>query len=502
MTTKKDDFFRKMDDLGLALSYGDVRLRTKHSNHTPNSVDVSSQFSRNVHLNIPFVSAAMDKVTRHKMAIEMAKLGGLGIIDRVLPPREQAQEVARVKFYLNGLIKKPITVQGSETIEEIINRLDEKDFRSIPVLDSSGRLVGILTGNDFDFCIDNRMTASQIMSTDLITVPESTSIEEAFQVMHHRKKKVLPVVNRDMALVGMYVFSDVKRIMTGGSLVYNLDENGNLRVGAAIGVGDDALNRVEMLVDKSVDVVVIDTAHGDSDSVLNTLREIKRVYGDSLDVVVGNVSEGESARQLADVGADGIKIGQGPGSICTTRVVAGIGCPQVTAVYNCTKAIEGSGIPCCADGGIEYSGDITIALAVGARTVMMGNMLAGTAETPGKVIMRQGIPVKVYRGQGSLGAMQESKSARDRYQQGEQEDIHKLVPEGVEGVVPFKGPVADIVFQCLGGLRSGMGYVGAKNIIELQERADFYRISGSGLKESHPHNILITEKAPNYCGTM
>jgi len=498
---KKDKFFEKMDRIGLALSYGDVRLRTGQSNVTPGEVDLKTRFSRNVPLNCPIVSSPMDTVTEHKMAIEMAKLGGLGIIHRALSPKEQALEVARVKFYLNGLIKKPICVKAEEKVENILRMIEEKGFlfRSFPVLDSNGRVVGILTNNDFEFCADLQATAGEIMSKDLITVNEYPPLESVFEIMRKNKKKVLPVVDRDGFPTGMFIYSDIKRIVTGSSTAYNVDANGNLRVGAAIGVGEAELERVELCLKKGVDVVVIDTAHGDSQGVYSTLemlKEIKKIYP-NLDLVVGNISEAESAKRLADAGVDGIKVGQGPGSICTTRIVAGVGCPQVTAVYDCAKAVRGTGIPICADGGIEYSGDIPIAIGAGAETVMLGNMLSGTLESPGEVIMRRGFPVKKYRGMGSLGAMEKSKASRERY--GQVADAKdKLVPEGVEGVVPFKGPVEPIVFQLLGGLRSGMGYVGAATIVELKEKADFRRISRAGLSESHPHGITITEDVPNY----
>jgi IMP dehydrogenase len=495
---QKDQFFEKMEKQGLALSYGDVRLKTNHSSILPADANLSSFFSRRVPLKCPIISSPMDTITEHKMAIEMAKMGGLGIIHRGLGPKEQALEVARVKFYLNGFIKKPICVFDDQTIEEILKMINEKDFsfRSFPVIDRNGKLVGLLTNNDFDFCPNYNLKAREIMSRELITAKEGTNLEEAYIIMRESKKKILPVINNQGNLEGMYVYSDVKRIITGGSPLYNLDCNGNLRVGAAVGTGDDAFERLEILSELGVDVVVIDTAHADTKSVLQTLKEIKTKYN-QIDVVVGNISEGESAKRLADAGADGVKVGQGPGSICTTRIVAGIGCPQVTAIYNCARALRGSGVPVCADGGIQQTGDITIALATGANSVMLGNLLSGTKETPGEVIIRQGMSVKEYRGMGSLAAMQASKASRERYGQGKSEK-DKLVPEGVEGMVPYKGEVAQIIFQCLGGLRSGMGYVGAATVEELQEKADFYQISGAGLGESHPHSLLAAKEAPNY----
>jgi IMP dehydrogenase len=495
---KIDKFFSKIERMGLALSYDDVRLKTNHSEILPTTVNLSSQFSKNVPVLSPIISSPMDTVTEYKMAIAMAKLGGLGVIHRGLSPKEQSEQVARVKFDLNGLIKKPICVLENETIGQILNRIKEKDykFHSFPVLNNEGKLVGLLTNTDLDFCSNPKKHVKKVMSQELVTVKEGTTIKNAYTLMQKHKKKILPVMNKNGDIVGMYVYSDLKRIMTAGSPLYNLDNNGNLRVGAAIGTGDDAMERVDLLLHKGIDVVVIDTAHGDSRFVFDTVREIKRNYL-ALDVVVGNISESTSAKRLADVGVDGIKVGQGPGSICTTRIVAGIGCPQVSALYNCSKALRGTNIPICADGGIKYSGDIAIALAVGAHSVMLGNILAGSKETPGEVIIKQGVAVKEYRGMGSLGAMQASKASRERYGQDESEK-DKLVPEGVEGIVPYKGEVGPIIFQCLGGLRNGMGYIGAKNILELHQKADIHRISGAGLSESHAHDLSFFKDTTNY----
>jgi IMP dehydrogenase len=499
---KKDNFFEKIEKLGLALSYGDVRLKTAYSEVAPSEVNLKTKFSRRVALNCPLISSPMDMITEHKMAIALAKAGGLGIIHRALKPKDQAKEVSRVKFYLHGLIEKPICLSTQETIKNVLKTAEEKDysFHSYPVVDARGRLVGLVSNNDIEFCINHNLKVGQIMTKakELITAVGQISLKQAFAIMQKNKKKILPLVDKQNKLTGMYVYSDVKRIITGGSPYYNVDDNGNLKVGAAVGVGTDALARAEMLNERGVDVLVIDTAHGDSKAVLETLRELKRKYS-KIDVVVGNVSEAESAVRLAKAGADGIKVGQGPGSICTTRVVAGIGCPQVTAVYNCARALRGSGAPVCADGGIEYSGDITVAIAAGADSVMLGKMFSGTSETPGEVFIKNGLPVKQYRGMGSLAAMQANQASRERYGQ---KDLakDKLVPEGIEAVVPFKGDVAKIIFQILGGLRSGLGYTGAANIAELQAKADFYYISSAGLSESHPHGVTMEKEAPNYFG--
>jgi len=484
---------------GLALTFDDVRLKTGYAEVMPNNVNLESKFSRNVGLKVPVVSAAMDTVTEYKLAIELAKLGGMGVIHRSLSIEDQASQVARVKHHLNGLIEKPICIYQDEKVSSVLLRRESKDytFHSFPVLDRDDKLVGIVTGNDFEFCVNDSLSIGDIMSTQLLTVPEETSIDDAFRLMCKGKKKILPLVNNDGKLVGMYAFKDVKRIKTGSAETYNVDTRGQLRVGAAVGVGEDALERVSRLSDRNVDVVVIDTAHGDSKDVIDTLKKIKKDY--SLDVVVGNVSVGASAERLAGAGADGIKVGQGPGSICTTRVIAGTGRPQISAVYECTKSIEkyGRDIPICADGGLRNSGDITLAIAAGAHTVMMGSMLAGTEEAPGKIVFVEGLQWKDYRGMGSIGAMEKSSGARERYLQ-KRSGKNQLIPEGVEGLVLYKGRLADVLFQYIGGLRSGMGYVGAASIEELREKGEFDRITLAGFSESHPHDVKIIKDSPNY----
>lgn len=494
----KAAFFDNMARLGLALTYDDVRLQTGYSDHPPADVDLKTRFTRRISLNIPIVSAAMDTVTEQEMAIEIAKLGGIGVIHRGLAPETQASQVKRVKFFLNGLIERPITVQSKQTVEEVHRMRAERrwSFHSFPVIDENGRLVGVLTRNDFDFCSDPTLSVAEVMTTELITAPVGTPIDTAYEIMSRERKKVLPLVDEERRLLGMYLYSDVKRIKTGSSVEYNVDAAGRLRTAADIGVGEGALERLALMA-RYLDVVAIATAHGDSRNVIWTVREIKKQYGDRFDVYAGNVSEGNSAKRLLDAGADGIGVGQGPGSICTTRVVAGIGCPQVTAVYNCVTAIAGSDVPVCADGGIRYSGDIPVAIGAGARSVMVGRVLAGTREAPGEVQMHRGVPVKMYRGMGSLSAMEASRASRERYRQGDTPSA-KLVPEGIEGVVPFQGDLKDVLHQYLGGLRSGMGYVGAANIEELREKGDFHRITGAGATESHPHDIIVTTEAPNY----
>jgi IMP dehydrogenase len=491
----KDKFFEKMNSLGLAMTFDDVRLKTGYSKVMPDYVNIETKFSKNIPLKIPIVSAAMDTVTEHEMAIGLAKLGGLGLIHKGLNAEEQAYEVAKVKFHLNGLIEKPICFRENETIEEILNKKAEKgyDFDSFPILNDSDKLVGILTANDFDFCIDKSHKAKEIMTTNLITAEQKTTIKEAYDIMIKRKKKVLPLINEKNELMGVYVFSDARRIIQGNLKTYNADENGQLRVAAAIGVYDDAFERLEKLVKEKIDVVVIDSAHGDSKPVIETLKKIKKKY--DVEIVAGNISSAESAERLIKAGADGIKIGQGPGAICTTRIIAGIGTPQLSAVYNCSKVADKYNIPACADGGLRYPGDITIAIGGGASSVMLGSMLAGTKEAPGDMIFHQGMQYKVYRGMGSISAMEKYKGSRERYSQSGKD---RLIPEGIDGMVPYKGKLEEVIHQYTGGLRRGMGYVGAKDIKELREKADFVRITEAGKSESHPHDIIITRDAPNY----
>lgn len=483
---------------GLALTFDDVRLRTGYSEVMPDQVNIESKFSKNVNLKIPVVSAAMDTVTEYGLAIELAKLGGIGVIHRSLSVEDQADHVARVKYHLNGLIEKPICVYENESVPAVLAKREEKGypFHSFPVLNREGKLVGLVTGSDFEFCGNSSLRVRDIMSTELLLASRETTIDEAYDLMRKEKKKILPLVTERGEVAGMYVFSDLKRIKTRSAETYNIDSRGQLRVAAAVGTGEEALERVGKL-SKRVDAIVIDTAHGDSKAVINILKEIKRNY--SLDVVVGNVSIGESARRLAEAGVDGIKVGQGPGSICTTRIIAGIGRPQVSAVYDCAKAIENYDIPICADGGLRSSGDISVAIASGAHSVMMGSMLAGTEEAPGDIVFVEGRQWKSYRGMGSIGAMETSRSSRERYLQ-QQSGKNQLIPEGVEGLVPYKGKLGEVIFQYIGGLRRGMGYVGASTINELREKGDFDRITSAGFSESHPHDLKITKDSPNYRG--
>lgn len=496
---KCDGFFRKMERQGLALTYQDVRLNTCHSDILPKDADLHTKFSRNVSVNMPLISAAMDTVTEAAMAIAMAELGGLGIIHKNLLADRQASAVRRVKHKLNAFIADPICIHENQTVREVLGFIAKKkyDFHSFPVLDESNNVVGIVTSRDFKFCADDVRKISEIMSKRIISAGEDADVSGAYCILMKNKITILPIFNRQRKLVGVYTLTDVKRIVDGLSPDYNLAPDGTLRVGAAIGVGEDAKVRMELLAKAKVDVVVIDSAHGDSGGVIAMIKYCKRHYP-NIDVVAGNVSEPASAKTLARAGADGVKVGQGPGSICTTRIIAGVGCPQETAIYNCAKVLRGSGVPVCGDGGVEQSGDLPIGLGAGASTIMLGRLLAGTTESPGEIVIHpDGKQVKVFRGMGSLGAMKDSQAARERYGQADVA-ADKLVPEGVETEVDFQGDVVKIIYQMLGGLRSGMGYCGAKTIEELQKKADFHRITHAGLQESHPHGLGAIKDAPNY----
>ncbi|MFA6383095.1 MAG: IMP dehydrogenase [Parcubacteria group bacterium] len=497
---KCDRFFREMSRRFIGLTYKDVLLLTQHSKVVPAEADLRTKFSRNVGLNIPLCSSPMDTVTMHKMAIAMAMAGGIGIIHRSLTPKEQASEVARVKHYLTGrLISKPICVGPSDSVKSVLRMIEEKNytFRSFPVVDKEGKLAGLLTGNDFDFCLNATVSVDKIMTLkdELITVREDVDVKRAFKMMHKKQKKILPMVDSQNKLLGIYVFTDLKRQIMGINKQYNVDAEGRLCVGAAVGVSDDDIQRAELLVEKGVNVLVIDTAHGDTEDVIRTLKKLKALYP-QVDVVAGNVSTAAEALSLVRAGADGIRVGQGPGSICTTRIISGSGRAQLTAVAEIALALRGMGVPIIADGGIKYSGDIVKALGAGADSVMIGSLFAGTSESPGRIIMIGGGPFKVYRGMGSLGAMEDSQASRDKYLQKESKK-GKLVPEGVEGAVPFKGDVAEFIYQLMGGLRSGMGYSGAKNIKVLQKKALFEQITEGAQQESHP-SVIITRDAPNY----
>lgn len=491
LSSEKEQFFKDMSAQHLALTYDDVRLETRHGRDTepPDNIDVSSRFSRNTPLTMPFVSAAMDTVTTSDMAIAMAEFGGLGVMHAGLDADTQRDEVRRVKLHMNGRIDKPITVKASDTLQDVLAFCDREgfDFRTFPVEDD-GKFVGVLSSKDFkltpnkDTPVEEAMTpASEVMSKT-----GKVSVEEAYKLMTAHKKMMLPILDKQGRVKRLYLHSDVDRIVNDSDS-FNLDEGGRLRVAAAIPTDEEGVERVRKMR-KYLDVVVLDSANGDSYYAFQTLEAIKTEFPD-LDVVVGNVSTGRSAYELADAGADGIKVGQGPGSICTTRTETGIGKPQVTAVYECMKAVEKFNIPVCADGGIANHGDISIALAVGAGSVMMGSMLAGTKEAPGKVIeLKDGTRVKLYRGMGSAGALEESAASRKRY--GAQLSGPRLA-EGVESYVPYKGEVSEVLAMCWLALRNSLRYVKAYDLATHRNETQLFRISSAGLRESHPHDVMV-----------
>ena len=479
-------------DVRIGLTYDDVVLVPAKSQVLPSQVDTKTLFSRNIRINIPIVSSAMDTVTEARLAIAIAREGGIGIIHRVLTPADQAGEVDKVKKSESGMILDPVTIAPDRTIRDAHNLMAKYRISGIPVT-KEGKLVGILTNRDLRFETRMDLKVSQVMKREkLITAPEGTSLEKAREILHEHRIEKLPVVNRDFELKGLITIKDIeKRIKYPHACK---DTHGRLRVGAALGVGPDTKERVEGLFKAGVDVVVVDTAHGHSQAVLDTVKMVKKQYPD-LEVVAGNIATAQAARDLRKAGVDAVKVGVGPGSICTTRIVSGAGMPQLTAIADCAKVLEGSGIPIVADGGIKYSGDITKALAAGASAVMLGSLLAGTEESPGETVLYQARTYKVYRGMGSIGAME--RGGGDRYGQGSR-PAPKLVPEGIEGRVPYKGALAPHIYQLVGGVKSGMGYCGCKTIPELQEKATFIRQTVAGLREGHVHDVIITKEAPNY----
>lgn len=492
MNEKMDRFMEQFMFEGL--TFDDVSLVTNYADFLPEETDTSTRLTTRIRINIPIVSAAMDTVTEKDMAIAMAMLGGIGIIHRNLSIEEQARHVGMVKHHLHGLIRDPIVFRDTDTLEIVMERKLKKgyNFSGFPILDKNDKLTGILTAADIKFAPNNKVRASDVMTTQLISAPEGTTLQDAYQIMKQHKIGKLPIV-KNGKLSGLYSFSDVKALVEKADPTINRDEKYRLRVGAAIGPGDN--ERVERLSDEEVDVVVVDTAHGDSRGVVDMIKWVKKNYPD-IDVIGGNIATAQAALSLQKAGADGVKVGIGPGSICTTRVVAGVGVPQITAVYECARALKG-GIPIIADGGIRHSGDIPKAIAAGADCVMMGGLLAGTEESPGEKIIHQGRQYVAYRGMGSLSAMKESYGSRSRYQQANiQED--ELVPQGIEGIVPYAGPVRKVLVQYCGGLKAALGYCGCRTIPELKERSSFVRVSLAGLAEAHPHDVKIMKEAPNY----
>jgi IMP dehydrogenase len=477
------------------LTFDDVLLLPAESHVLPNDVSTATRFTRSVELRIPLVSAAMDTVTEAGMAIALARLGGIGVVHRNLSIADQAGEVDKVKRSESGMIVHPVTLGPDARVADALELMARYRISGIPVTDEGGRLVGILTNRDLRFHREPERSVSELMTSEgLVTAPEGTTLEEAEGILHRHKIEKLPVVDAGGVLRGLITVKDIsKRIAYPDA---TKDDQGRLRVAAAVGVGPDALERAEALLGAGVDVLVLDTAHGHSSGVLSMALELKRRF-DGVELVVGNVATAEATEALIDAGADAVKIGVGPGSACTTRIVAGVGVPQITAIDECSRAAAEHGVPVIADGGLTSSGDIAKAIAAGADTVMAGSLLAGTDEAPGDVVLVQGERVKEYRGMGSLGAMKARGFSKDRYFQGDVEDVDKLVPEGIEGRVRYKGPVHTVVDQLVGGLRQAMGYCGAGTVDELKH-ARFVRITAAGLRESHPHDITITKDAPNY----
>ena len=479
------------------LTFDDISLITQYADFLPAETSVATRFTRNVTLNIPFVSAAMDTVTESSMAIAMARLGGIGVIHKNLSVERQSDEVRKVKLYLNGMIKSPVVFSPEHTIEDILRTKDEQhyNFSGFPIVDKQGHVLGLLAGRDIKFLTDYSVKVSEIMERNVITAPDSISMIDAYKLMTAHKIGKLPVLDKNGVLTGLYSYQDIKSLIEHENPDYNRDSRHQLRCAAGIGPYDE--ERIAALIYAGVDVLVLDTAHGHSKGVIETARWIKANYGDDVDLVAGNIATAEAAKALADAGVDGIKVGIGPGSICTTRVVAGVGIPQVTAVYEVSRAV-GQDIPVIADGGIKQSGDVAKALAFGASSVMMGSALAGTTESTGEVTLHQGRRYVIYRGMGSLEAMKTGKASRERYGQSDVDDDKKLVPQGIEGLVPFRGPVADVIFQFVGGLHYSLGYCGARTIAELQETAKAIRVSTAGLREAHPHDVTMLKDAPNY----
>ncbi len=486
------DFTNKV--LGEYLTYDDVLLVPAFSEVLPREVRLESRFSRNIELKVPVVSSAMDTVTEAGMAIAMAQEGGMGVLHKNLTAERQAMEVRKVKRAESGMILDPVTLTTGATIGEAKRLMSEYRIGGIPVVDSEKRLIGIITNRDLRFEHDDLKGVSEVMTSEgLITAADSTTMEQAEVILQRSKIEKLPVVRADGTLLGLITYRDINKKRT--KPFSNIDTFGRLRVAAAVGVTPDVLDRVAELVAANVDAIVVDTAHGHTRGVVDTLQAIKKAFP-HLDVVVGNIATAEAAKYLVKAGADAVKVGIGPGSICTTRIIAGVGVPQLSAVMAVAQALKGSGVPVIADGGIRYTGDIVKAIAAGADSVMLGSMFAGTEEAPGDTIILDGRRYKSYRGMGSLEAMQAG--SKDRYFQDVEDDVKKLVPEGIVGRVPYKGNVGEVMYQFVGGLRAGMGYCGSKDIEALQRDAKFVRITAAGVAESHPHDVTITGESPNY----
>lgn len=480
--------------LGEGLTYDDVLLVPAYSEVLPREVNITTQFTRNIRINIPIVSAAMDTVTESRMAIAIAREGGIGVLHKNMTIADQAAKVRRVKRAESGMILDPVTLPADALVRDAKASMKEHSIGGIPIVDAQGCLIGIVTNRDLRFERNDERPISEVMTSEnLVTTAEGTSMAQAEDILQEHKIEKLPVVGPGNKLIGLITFRDITKLTQ--KPIANKDRYGRLRVAAALGVTGDALERAEALVNAGVDAVVIDTAHGHTKGVVGVLKEVKQAFS-GLEVIVGNIATAEAAKYLVEAGADAVKVGIGPGSICTTRVVAGVGFPQFSAVLEVSAALKGSGVPVIADGGIRYTGDIPKALAAGADSVMLGSLLAGTKESPGETIIYEGRKFKSYRGMGSVEAMK--KGSKDRYFQDVEDDIKKLVPEGIVGRVPYKGELYESIHQFVGGLRAGMGYCGAGDIRTLKEKARFVKITSSGIHESHPHNVTITKESPNY----
>lgn len=475
------------------LTFDDVLVLPRYSEVLPRETTTKTRLTRNLSINIPIVSAAMDTVTEAELAIAIAREGGIGIIHKNMSIEAQARHVKKVKRSESGMIKDPITLKRDNTIRDALNVMKENRIGGIPITDENNVLIGIITNRDLRFQVQHDTAIGDVMTSgDLITASEGTDLVEAKAILQRHKIEKLPVVDNDNKLLGLITFKDIQKVNNHPNACK--DRFGRLMVGAAVGVTPDTLERVTQLVAEDVDVIAIDTAHGHSRGVVEELKKVKAKFPD-LQVIVGNVATGDAARYLAENGADAVKVGVGPGSICTTRIIAGIGVPQLSAIMECAEALKGTGVPVIADGGIRYSGDLVKAIVAGADTIMAGSLFAGTEEAPGDISFYEGRKVKSYRGMGSIEAMK--KGSKDRYFQDAEEEIGKLVPEGIVGHVAYKGRLSEVVYQFIGGLRAGMGYTGSRSIEELQE-AHFTQITNSGMRESHPHDVTITKEAPNY----
>ena len=475
------------------LTFDDVLLIPGYSEVLPREVELSSMFTRNIRINTPVVSAAMDTVTEDDLAIAIAREGGIGVIHKNMTIEKQAAQVRRVKRAENVMISDPITINPEGTVAEALNLMKEYGIGGIPVIDKNGILKGIVTSRDLRFEHNPRKKVTEVMTTELITTNHQTTLEAASRILQKHRIEKLPMIDDEGKLIGLITYKDITKTKDRPNSCK--DEKGRLRVAAAVGIAADTMARVDGLIVAGADAIVIDTAHAHTKSVIKILKEIKKQYP-AVEVVTGNIGTGEAAKKLVDEGADAVKVGIGPGSICTTRVIAGVGIPQLSAIYNVAKAIDGTGVPVIADGGIRYSGDIIKALAAGADSIMAGSLFAGVEESPGETIIYNGRKFKSYRGMGSIEAMQ--MGSKDRYFQDMEDDLQKLVPEGIAARVPYKGTLAEVIYQMIGGLRAGMGYCGAKNIVTLKKEARFVRITNSGIIESHPHDVSITRESPNY----